>query len=169
MFVRIVRLLTSDEAAKMIGQDYADQIKELSLRCYEKAHVYAASRGIVLADTKFEFALDESTSPPSVVLVDEVLTPDSSRFWPADKYALGRGQESYDKQYLRGELAVNATVETATDAVQIGLLRQDRRVRRVSRCQRTLFRTQSGDIGRRMRHWLAAPSTRLSHNDGCLS
>lgn len=82
---------------------YANQIRELSLQLYEKAHAYAAGRGIILADTKFEFALDESTEPPTVVLIDEVLTPDSSRFWPADKYELGRSQESFDKQYLRGE------------------------------------------------------------------
>lgn len=62
---------------------------------------YARSRGIILADTKLEFGLDETTSPPSVVLIDEVLTPDSSRFWSADKYEVGRSQESFDKQPVR--------------------------------------------------------------------
>ena len=69
---------------------------------YNQASIYAADRGVIIADTKFEFGLDESTTPPSVVLIDEVLTPDSSRFWSAEKYELGRSQESLDKQYLRG-------------------------------------------------------------------
>jgi phosphoribosylamine--glycine ligase len=68
---------------------------------------YAAEHGIIIADTKFEFGLDESTSPPSVVLIDEVLTPDSSRFWDAAKYEVGRPQESLDKQLLRDWLILN--------------------------------------------------------------
>lgn len=89
------------EAAGIVGQAYADQIEQLSLALYDKANSYAAERGIIIADTKFEFGLDESTTPAAVVLIDEVLTPDSSRFWNAEKYEVGRGQESYDKQYLR--------------------------------------------------------------------
>lgn len=85
-----------------MGQAHADQIEKLSLEIYEKANAYAAERGIIVADTKFEFGLDESTTPAAVVLIDEVLTPDSSRFWSADKHKVGRGQDSYDKQYLRG-------------------------------------------------------------------
>ena len=85
-----------------MGQAYADQIEQLSLELYETANTYAAERGIIIADTKFEFGLDESTTPATVVLVDEVLTPDSSRFWSVAKYEVGRGQDSYDKQYLRG-------------------------------------------------------------------
>ncbi|KAI9843249.1 MAG: phosphoribosylaminoimidazole carboxylase ade2 [Sclerophora amabilis] len=88
-------------AAQIVGKEYADQIATLSLQIYEKASAFAAERGIIIADTKFEFALDESTTPPSVVLVDEVLTPDSSRFWSAESYQAGQGQDSYDKQYLR--------------------------------------------------------------------
>jgi len=64
-----------------------------------QAHDYAQARGILIADTKFEFGIDPATG--DIVLVDEVLTPDSSRFWPADKYEVGKGQSSYDKQYLR--------------------------------------------------------------------
>lgn len=64
----------------------------------QQARQYAEERGIIIADTKFEFGLDEAGE---IVLVDEVLTPDSSRFWPADKYEVGKGQSSYDKQYLR--------------------------------------------------------------------
>ena len=92
------------EAAEIVGEEYAEQISKLSLQIYTVARDYAAERGIIIADTKFEFALDEFTSPPSVVLVDEVLTPDSSRFWDAKKYQVGRGQESLDKQYLRDYL-----------------------------------------------------------------
>ncbi|KAL8796132.1 MAG: hypothetical protein Q9195_001465 [Heterodermia aff. obscurata] len=83
------------------GAEYAAQIAELSLTIYHEASVYAAERGIIIADTKLEFGLDESTSPPSVVLVDEVLTPDSSRFWSAEKYEVGRAQDSLDKQFVR--------------------------------------------------------------------
>lgn len=85
-----------------MGQEYADQIEALSLQIYKKANTYAAERGIIIADTKFEFGLDESVKPPAVVLIDEVLTPDSSRFWSAGTYEVGRSQNSYDKQYLRG-------------------------------------------------------------------
>ena len=73
---------------------------------YEKASAFASERGIIIADTKFEFGLDEATTPPSVVLIDEVLTPDSSRFWRAEEYEVGRGQDSLDKQYLRGHMMV---------------------------------------------------------------
>ncbi|TVY40738.1 Phosphoribosylaminoimidazole-succinocarboxamide synthase [Lachnellula subtilissima] len=86
-------------AAEIVGQEYADRIEKLALSLYTAARDYAKDRGIIIADTKFEFGLDEETD--EVVLVDEVLTPDSSRFWPADKYEVGREQESFDKQYLR--------------------------------------------------------------------
>ena len=89
-------------ATKIVGKQYANQIEALSLKIYEEASAYALERGIIIADTKFEFGLDESASPAAVVLIDEVLTPDSSRFWNVGTYQIGRGQESYDKQYLRG-------------------------------------------------------------------
>jgi phosphoribosylaminoimidazole-succinocarboxamide synthase len=66
---------------------------------YKTAHAYALTRGVIIADTKFEFGVDEETN--EVVLADEVLTPDSSRFWPKDSYEVGRGQQSFDKQFLR--------------------------------------------------------------------
>ncbi|TAQ86623.1 hypothetical protein B7494_g5054 [Chlorociboria aeruginascens] len=88
-----------DEAARIVGPKYASQIVSLSLQIYGAAHEYALTRGIIIADTKFEFGLDEATD--EVVLIDEVLTPDSSRFWPKEKYEPGRGQESFDKQFLR--------------------------------------------------------------------
>jgi phosphoribosylaminoimidazole-succinocarboxamide synthase len=90
------------EAAVIVGTKYAQRIEDLAIQLYTAARDYAAQRGIIIADTKFEFGLDEETD--EVVLVDEVLTPDSSRFWPADKYEVGRDQDSYDKQYLRNWL-----------------------------------------------------------------
>ncbi len=87
-----------DEAAKLLGPDVAKKVAELSLALYKRAADYALTRGILIADTKFEFGLDEQGR---VVLADEVLTPDSSRFWPADLYQPGRGQPSFDKQYVR--------------------------------------------------------------------
>jgi phosphoribosylaminoimidazole-succinocarboxamide synthase len=86
------------EAAKIVGEKYASKIESLALALYTAARDYAKERGIIIADTKFEFGVDEEDE---VVLVDEVLTPDSSRFWPAGRYEVGREQESFDKQYLR--------------------------------------------------------------------
>lgn len=94
--------ITPAQAAKIVGDKYAARIEELALRVYEAGAAYARERGIIIADTKFEFGLDEATD--EVVLVDEVLTPDSSRFWPADSYEGGRDQDSFDKQYLRNWL-----------------------------------------------------------------
>ncbi|MCK6488288.1 MAG: phosphoribosylaminoimidazolesuccinocarboxamide synthase [Planctomycetes bacterium] len=86
-----------DEAARIIGP-HAARVQELALAAYTRARDHAATRGIIIADTKFEFGVDEAGQ---VVLADEVLTPDSSRFWPADRYQAGRAQDSFDKQYLR--------------------------------------------------------------------
>jgi phosphoribosylaminoimidazole-succinocarboxamide synthase len=84
---------------QLVGAEYATRISTLAIALYEAAHAHALAHGIIIADTKFEFGLDEETD--EVVLVDEVLTPDSSRFWRMDKYGLGRSQDSFDKQYLR--------------------------------------------------------------------
>ena len=86
------------------GREYASKIRDYSLAIYNKCADYARGRGIIIADTKFEFGLDEDGN---IVLADEVLTPDSSRFWPADKYESGRSQESFDKQYARDWLTNN--------------------------------------------------------------
>src|ERR1700676_97982 len=85
---------------EILGAETASHLRELTLRIYRKAAAYARQRGIIIADTKFEFG----RTAQGITLADEVLTPDSSRFWPADKYAPGRGQESYDKQYVRDYL-----------------------------------------------------------------
>ncbi len=84
------------------GSEYASKIREYSLAVYNKCADYARERGIIIADTKFEFGLDENGT---IVLGDEVLTPDSSRFWPEDSYEKGRGQQSFDKQFARDWLS----------------------------------------------------------------
>ncbi|KAB8290543.1 hypothetical protein EYC80_010968 [Monilinia laxa] len=90
------------KAAEIVGEKYAQRIEDLAIKLYTTARDYAAERGIIIADTKFEFGLDEETD--EIILVDEVLTPDSSRFWPASPYEVGKEQESYDKQFLRNWL-----------------------------------------------------------------
>jgi len=85
---------------EIVGTETASTLRDLTLRVYKKAADYARQRGIIIADTKFEFG----RTALGITLADEVLTPDSSRFWPADKYAPGRAQESYDKQYVRDYL-----------------------------------------------------------------
>ncbi|KAI8822150.1 uncharacterized protein EV422DRAFT_418985 [Fimicolochytrium jonesii] len=90
-----------DKLPGMIGEKLAKELAETAIKLYTKARNYARERGIIIADTKFEFGVD---TDGTLVLADEVLTPDSSRFWPADKYTVGQGQPSYDKQYLRDYL-----------------------------------------------------------------
>jgi phosphoribosylaminoimidazole-succinocarboxamide synthase len=91
-----------DRAAEILGsRDVAEELKRISIDLYTYAAEHAAERGIILADTKFEFGASPGAE---IVLGDEVLTPDSSRFWPADDYAAGRGQASFDKQYVRDYL-----------------------------------------------------------------
>ncbi len=92
--------ISFEQAKKIVGNDIAAQARAASLKIYNFARGYARNRGIIIADTKFEFGLDNG----KLILIDEVLTPDSSRFWPADKYAPGRGQPSFDKQFVRDYL-----------------------------------------------------------------
>jgi phosphoribosylaminoimidazole-succinocarboxamide synthase len=86
---------------KLLGAELAQQVKEVSLRLYQEAADYALQRGIIIADTKFEFGVDKDNQ---LVLIDEVLTPDSSRFWPADEYQPGSSPVSFDKQFVRDYL-----------------------------------------------------------------
>jgi len=86
---------------KLLGVDLARQVKEVSLQLYKEAADYALQLGIIIADTKFEFGVDENNQ---LVLIDEVLTPDSSRFWPADQYKPGSSPMSFDKQFVRDYL-----------------------------------------------------------------
>ena len=90
--------ITFERTAQMIGADLATRIRDISIRLYEAASAIAAKKGIIIADTKFEFGLD---SDGTLVLMDEVLTPDSSRYWPADSYREGANPPSFDKQFLR--------------------------------------------------------------------
>ncbi|HEX8458511.1 MAG TPA: phosphoribosylaminoimidazolesuccinocarboxamide synthase [Pyrinomonadaceae bacterium] len=87
--------------AEIVGADVTAQLRNLSLSLYAEAEAYARARGIIIADTKFEFGLDEAGR---IILIDEALTPDSSRFWPLDKYEPGRAQASFDKQFVRDYL-----------------------------------------------------------------
>jgi len=92
--------ISAEEAMKLTDEDTFLKVKDATLKIYKKASDYALTKGIIIADTKFEFGKIND----EVILVDEVLTPDSSRFWPKDKYEVGKGQESYDKQFLRDYL-----------------------------------------------------------------
>lgn len=97
--------ISTEQAAAIVGEKYAKKIESLSLQVYRAARDYARTKGIIIADTKFEFGLDEETD--EVVLIDEVLTPDSSRFWSTSTYKVGQGQDSFDKQGLRDWLTKN--------------------------------------------------------------
>ena len=89
-----------EKAASIVGREIADAVRELSLKIYGAARTYARERGILIADTKFEFGIHDGR----LLLIDEVLTPDSSRFWPADAYREGQSQASFDKQFVRDYL-----------------------------------------------------------------
>lgn len=92
--------ISFEKCVDIIGREKADYVKDKSIEIYCKARDYAETKGIILADTKFEWGIIDG----KIILIDEVLTPDSSRFWPADKYQAGRDQESYDKQFVRNYL-----------------------------------------------------------------
>ncbi len=90
-----------DKTVELLGANLAAQVRDKSLEIYTRARDYAATHGIIIADTKFEFGLDKDNT---LVLIDEVLTPDSSRFWPMNEYEVGKNPPSYDKQYVRDYL-----------------------------------------------------------------
>ena len=93
--------ISFEEIVKLIGKEMAEKVREVSIRLYKEASEYAATKGIIIADTKFEFGTD---AKGNLVLIDEVLTADSSRFWPADAYQVGMSPPSFDKQYVRDYL-----------------------------------------------------------------
>ena len=95
--------ISYERCCEIVGEDIAEQIRDLSLKIYKAAAEYAATRGIIIADTKFEFGVIDG----KVTLIDECLTPDSSRFWPAASYEEGKVQPSYDKQFVRNWLKAN--------------------------------------------------------------
>lgn len=92
--------ISFERSAEILGADTADYVREKSIEIFKKASAHAESKGIILSDTKFEWGFYND----KIILIDEVLTPDSSRFWPGDKYEAGRDQESYDKQFVRNYL-----------------------------------------------------------------
>jgi len=92
--------ISFERCLEIIGEEAASYVRDKSIEIFKKASDYAESRGLILADTKFEWGLVDGR----IILIDEVLTPDSSRFWPADKYEIGRDQESFDKQFVRNYL-----------------------------------------------------------------
>jgi phosphoribosylaminoimidazole-succinocarboxamide synthase len=93
--------ISFEQAARLVGRDIATQVRDISIALYLFASEHARERGIIIADTKFEFGLDDSGR---VTLIDEVLTPDSSRFWPIDTYRVGASPPSFDKQFVRDYL-----------------------------------------------------------------
>ncbi len=102
--------ISLEQCAHLIGNDMADQVAKVAIALYTQAAEYALTRGIIIADTKFEFGLD---SNGVLHVMDEVLTPDSSRFWPAESYAVGKNPPSYDKQYVRDWLEACGWNKTA--------------------------------------------------------
>ena len=99
--------ISFEQAAELVGKDAAARVRDVSIEIYRRAAAYAEPRGIILADTKFEFGLLSSTTPDGaneLIWIDEALTPDSSRFWPAGEYQPGGAQPSFDKQYVRDYL-----------------------------------------------------------------
>ena len=99
-----------ERCVRLLGRERAEQVRDASLALYKEAADYALERGIIIADTKFEFGLDDDDQ---LVLIDEVLTPDSSRFWPADRYQPGSSPESFDKQFVRDYLETLSWDKTA--------------------------------------------------------
>lgn len=89
--------MTFEQMCDIIGTEAAVELRDRSISLFQRGAEYAASRGIIIADTKFEWGMRDG----KIILVDEVLTPDSSRFWPADDYEVGRSQKSFDKQFVR--------------------------------------------------------------------
>jgi phosphoribosylaminoimidazole-succinocarboxamide synthase len=104
--------ISFEEMIEITGEEVAEELQERSIKIYQRAANYAKQCGVILADTKFEFGLDKN-GDGGIILIDEVLTPDSSRFWPAADYAEGRDQKSFDKQYLRDWLETQKWNKTA--------------------------------------------------------
>jgi phosphoribosylaminoimidazole-succinocarboxamide synthase len=101
--------ISYEECEARVGKDVASRIKEISIKLYHEASTFALTKGIIIADTKFEFGLDDENH---LVLIDEILTPDSSRFWPLDQYREGASQPSFDKQFIRDWLENNGWNKT---------------------------------------------------------
>jgi phosphoribosylaminoimidazole-succinocarboxamide synthase len=114
--------ITFDELINIVGKEVAETLRELSLKLYIKASNYAESKGIIIADTKFEFGFYEG----KIILIDEVLTPDSSRFWPKDEYEPGKPQKSFDKQFIRDWLSSLSWEENAPPTIPPDIVEKTR-------------------------------------------
>jgi phosphoribosylaminoimidazole-succinocarboxamide synthase len=114
--------ITFDELINIVGKEVAETLRELSLKLYTKASNYAESKGIIIADTKFEFGFYEG----KIILIDEVLTPDSSRFWPKDEYEPGKPQKSFDKQFIRDWLSSLSWEENAPPTIPPDIVEKTR-------------------------------------------
>jgi len=114
--------ITFDELINIVGKEVAETLRELSLKLYTKASNYAESKGIIIADTKFEFGFYEG----KIILIDEVLTPDSSRFWPKDEYEPGKPQKSFDKQFIRDWLSSLSWEEKAPPTIPPDIVEKTR-------------------------------------------
>ena len=114
--------ITFDELIDIVGKEVAETLRELSLKLYIKASNYAESKGIIIADTKFEFGFYEG----KIILIDEVLTPDSSRFWPKDEYEPGKPQKSFDKQFIRDWLSSLSWEENAPPTIPPDIVEKTR-------------------------------------------
>ncbi len=141
--------LTLDETRDLVGVGLAERLKELTLTIYERAAAIALDRGIILADTKFEFGFFGG----EVILIDEVCTPDSSRFWPADRYAPGGPQPSFDKQYVRDWLDA-----TGWDREPPAPVLPDEVVEQTAGRYREAYERLSGEPFNRYRERMVAPS-----------
>ena len=120
--------ISEDEAADLVGRDLVTRLRDLTLALYAHGAAHAESCGIIVADTKFEFGLVPGDDAPSILLIDEALTPDSSRFWPAARYAPGGPQPSFDKQYVRDHLdAVGWDRQPPAPALPAGVVEGTRR------------------------------------------
>lgn len=128
--------ISFDEAVKLVGSEKAEKLKHLSLEIYKKGAEYALSKGIIIADTKFEFGMLDG----EIILIDEILTPDSSRFWPLNDYEPGRGQNSFDKQYIRDWL-----INSGWDKKSPGPKLPQEVIDRTSKTYKDIFTRLTGD------------------------
>jgi len=128
--------ISFDEAVKLIGSEKAEELKRLSLEIYKKGAEYALSKGIIIADTKFEFGILDG----EIILIDEILTPDSSRFWPLNDYEPGRGQNSFDKQYVRDWL-----INSGWDKKHPGPTLPQKVIDRTSKTYKDIFTRLTGE------------------------
>jgi len=128
--------ISFDEAVKLIGSEKAEELKRLSLEIYKKGAEYARSKVIIIADTKFEFGILDG----EIILIDEILTPDSSRFWPLNDYEPGRGQNSFDKQYVRDWL-----INSGWDKKHPGPTLPQKVIDRTSKTYKDIFTRLTGE------------------------